>query len=349
MKPFNLNKSIVLPVLLVILFAGCATSISVMVTKPAEVNMAGARKVALFDFTVPERGRELSLDELWDRALRRSLRRDLRERDRIEEGIAGFATDSLLDILLDTEYFEIISPTDVSRAIEYYDINEVDPIMLGSLLGAEAIIMGDITGMKEDLSNFVRIEKYVDEETETEYEIEVPWVKREVSMLLTYRVINTSTDKLMATRTFNESRFHEVKKDNVNNLRDAEDMYRDILKRVLPQIARQIAPYKAREYRVMMNDQSKPKNPRMKDADVYVKGGVYDKALELYLEIWHGTGNPAAGVNAAILYEVTGNVDEAINVIEQVLEVSAEKKVMQEYNRLKQVREDLKRLEEQMQ
>ena len=92
----------------------------------------------------------------------------------------------------------------------------------------------------------------------------------------------------------------------------------------------------------------KTKDQRMKEADNMVKGGIYEKALDLFLEIWYDNQNPAAGVNAAIMHEVLGDVDAALELVEEVLDVSADKKVIYEYKRLQKVKEDLEELEKQM-
>lgn len=44
----------------------------------------------------------------------------------------------------------------------------------------------------------------------------------------------------------------------------------------------------------------KSKNPDLKTADELLKGSLYNEALQVFLEVWNGTQNPAAGVNAGI-------------------------------------------------
>jgi lipopolysaccharide biosynthesis regulator YciM len=86
----------------------------------------------------------------------------------------------------------------------------------------------------------------------------------------------------------------------------------------------------------------------MKLAGKYAKSGVYDKAMEIYLELWKEEKNRAAGHNAAILYEVTGNVDAAISLIRDVLDVYPERKILKQYNRMLDVKREQERLAEQL-
>ncbi|MBN2440128.1 MAG: hypothetical protein JXJ04_02240 [Spirochaetales bacterium] len=328
------------------ILSGCATSIYVKVVKPAEVNMSGARKLAIFAVNIPSEGAMDSMTDVWKDTVLRIKKGKFRDSNSLRQDLAEYTTDNLISNLLNTKYFEIISPTDVERSIEYYDSNTIDPIMLGQLLGAEAIILSEITDMDLDKERFVVIETYVDEETEEEYEVEVPWIRKTVRLRFTYWVISTVTDRLIATKSFSQSKQHQVKEENSGSLRPTDLMYKDIINGNLAAMAKQLAPYEIWEARVMMND--KTKDPRMKEADNLVKGNIYEKALDLYLEIWYDTQNPAAGVNAAIMHEVLGDVDSALALIEEVINVSAEPKVMNEYKRLKRVKEDLIRLEEQM-
>ena len=92
----------------------------------------------------------------------------------------------------------------------------------------------------------------------------------------------------------------------------------------------------------------KTDDPRMEQADELVKGRIYDAALDLFLEVWDDTGNPAAGFNAAILYEITGDLDTAIAQMKEVARRTGEKKAMREYNRLLETQREQQRLQEQL-
>ena len=341
----NIKAPIVL-VVLFILISSCATSIHVKVLKPAEVNMSGTRKLAIFTVDVPQKGIYQDADNMWKDLLKKIKIKKIIETSEMEYRIGEYATDTLIAYLADTNYFEIISPTDVERSLEYYDASDIDPIMLGSLLGAEAIILSEITDLDEDIEKYIVIETHIDKKTKKEYEVEVPWVRKTVHLRFTYWVISTVTDRLIATKSFTQSAKHQVEAKSDAQLRSSEEMYKQIITGNLKTVAKQLAPYEVWEARYMMKDETK--DDRMEQADNLVKGNIYDKALDLFLEIWYDNQNPAAGVNAAIMYEVMGDVDTAIKLIEEVLDVSADKKVMTEYNRLKRVKEEQLKVAEQM-
>lgn len=337
-------KTVLFFLLLLLFLSGCATYIYVKVLKPAEVNMSGARKIAVFTTTFPKGAYTRKEDILRDSILQIKKGSSERLSDMYE--LAEFATDNLVSNLSSADYFEIISPTDVERALEYYEAETIDPIMLGSLLGAEAIILSEMTDLRKDKSKYIVEEVRVDEKTEEEYIVEIPWIRVTASIRFTYWVISTSTDKLIAAKTFEKSNSHSVKAENSSSIKSFKQLFREILQANLGYVARQLAPYEVMERRVMMKD--KTDDPRMEQADNYVTGNIYDNALDIFLEVWYDNQNPAAGVNGAIMHEVLGDIDSALKLIEEVIDVNAESKVMDEYNRLKRVKEDLLRLEEQM-
>lgn len=92
----------------------------------------------------------------------------------------------------------------------------------------------------------------------------------------------------------------------------------------------------------------KDKNPQMKAADRYVKGGIYDSALDIYLDVWKSSKNVAAGYNAAILYEVTGDLDAGITLMKQVVDAHPERRIMKEYNRMLNAKQEQERLLKQL-
>jgi tetratricopeptide (TPR) repeat protein len=105
-----------------------------------------------------------------------------------------------------------------------------------------------------------------------------------------------------------------------------------MIDRMLPIIAKQIAPYKEVVYRALMKD--KTKDPDMEKANEFVKNNDYDSALDTYLGVWKRSKNPAAGVNAGIMYEALGDLDSALATVKAVVDETANKTAMGEYNRL---------------
>ena len=338
------HVSIVLA-LMAVLLAGCTTTIRMEVLKPAEVNMSGARRIAVMDFDYPQQGVVLySFSEIFKRALLKVYGLSGSPRETVEERIARYVTDRLIITLLNTGYFEIINPGDLNRALSGVVNTDLSPIQLGTRVKAQAIIVGNIHTMESE--DLVEQEPYTitDEKTGKEITQVRHYQVRTAKLALTYRVVNTRSGEVMATKQLSNTARDKVLAGDPD-LKEPDELYQEIVDSLLPAIPRQIAPYKVVEYRVLMKDEED--DPRMERADGLVKGNLYDRALESFLAIWDDSRNVAAGFNAAIMYEVLGNTDSAIATMDEVLDVSTDRQVTREYQRLLRVQKDQEELRRQ--
>jgi curli biogenesis system outer membrane secretion channel CsgG len=316
-----------------VLLVSCATTIKMEITRPAEVNMAGAKKVAVMDFGIPpENNRAWTYDELWALALAKILDIKTSRAATLVEKLAQYTTETMIDTLANTNYFAVVNPGDISRAIIASGKRNPNPIMIGQLVGAQAIIVGDITTFVDETEQFNKTEKTKDKTTGKETQVTVLYVRRTLALKLTYRAVNTTTGAIMATKTLEDSNQREIRYADKGSLESEEEVFRGMIDDMLPKIAKQIAPYKETVYRGLMKDEMK--NPEMEKADEFVKNNVYDSALRVYLDVWKRSKNPAAGVNAGIMYEVLGDLESALATVKEVVDATANKKAMGEYNRL---------------
>jgi len=309
--------------------ASCATYIPVQVTKPAEINMTDARKIAVLDFDYP---RQVATTDLLE-VIFLSLLGDSNENNNTPQArIADYTTQSLLEALKNTGYFELVDSRGVVRALAGADKSSINAVQVGQKAGVKAIVVGKIGEIKD---------------TNTGVMIKVDVMYRVITdaLALSYRVLDTSNGVILATKTFSDTRTQEIVDNGKTEPLAFGDQCKDMVNGWIPQITRQLAPYTVTEYRTLMND--KAKDPDMKVADELVKKSSYAKALALFLQVWESTGNPAAGVNAAIMYDVTGDMDQALSLLQTVIDKSPNPTAIEEMDRLKRAKADAQRLAEQ--
>jgi len=325
------------------LTAACATTVRLEVLKPAEIDMGDARTVAVMDYSASESGTS-SLDDffvdLFVKALGGETEAEARARN-----IARYATNTMIAELLDTGYFTVVSSQDVRNAFSGRK-GRLGPGDIGERFGAKAVIVGDIARMSADLDRFSRREKVYDERLQKKVKVEVPWVRLKTELLLSYRVIETGSGTIIATRKFRERREAEQPADRKADLPDPDDMYREMIDGIMAQAARQLAPHVEIQTRSLMGDQQK--DPRMKQADDLVKNGFLEQARDMFREIWSATGNVAAGYNGAIMCEALGDINEAVDLMGDVVDASQDETVFREYQRLQAVRDERRRAENQL-
>jgi hypothetical protein len=322
---------------------GCATRIPVTVTKPAEVNMAETRKVAVLDFAVTPEARSYRTEDLLRRVLEKLLHLESREKS-LEERISQYATERMILALVDTSYFHVVSPSEVGEEMRGRMGRGIDVAQIGNATGAQAVISGEIYMLQSEDEEHVTKEDVTNPDTGVVHKEIRYSVTRTARLGLEYVVVNAETGVVIATRSFEDTLQKKRQGKDFDRLPKAEEMYESIIDSFMPNISRQLAPYKVRESRRLMKD----KSPLMEQASRLAKSGVYEEALAIYLEVWNESKNPAAGYNGAIVHEVTGDLDAAIELMKQTMGVSNEKSVAREYGRLIRLKEERKRLEEQL-
>jgi len=338
--------SILIVGLLVFVF-GCSTSIPVTVTKPAEINMSGNRVIAVLDFRYPEKDKTITGKDLLQWAISKLTGIDLSKEMSVEQKVADHTTSQVIMTLLNTGYFQLVSPQEVAYAMQGGISSSTTAVDIGKAVKAQAIVNGELYLLEAKDQEWMDERKITDSDTGEEQTVYVPMIKRTVWVGMTYQVVNTATGNVVASRSFQTQASTDRELEDKRDLPDVEDMYKRLVDQFMPQMAKQLAPYQVREHRTLMRD--KTKDPRMEQADELVKGKVYDSALEIFLNVWQGNRNVAAGHNAAILYEVTGQLDAAIEQMKIVVDATADNRAMREYNRLLTVKQEQERLREQQQ
>jgi hypothetical protein len=314
------------------------------VTKPAEINMSGNRVIAVLDFRAPE-DTSISGKDLLRWAISKLTGLNISGELSVEERVAEYTTSQVIMTLINTGYFQLVSPQEVAQTMQGGISSSTTAVDIGKAVKAQAIVNGELYLLDTKDEQWLDERTVTDASTGQEEKITVPMIRRDAWVGLSYQVVNTATGNIVASRAFEDHMYRERELEDKWDLPDAEDMYEELIDGFMPGIAKQLAPYQVREVRVLMRD--KTKDPRLEQADQLVKGGVYDSALEIFLEVWQQGGNVAAGFNAAILYEVTGQLDAAISQMKSVVDRTADKKAMREYNRLLTVKQDQERLREQ--
>ena len=327
------------------LLFGCSTSIPVTVTKPAEINMSGNRVIAVLDFRYPVKDKSISGKDLLQWAISKLTGLSLPSELNVEQRVAKYTTDQVIVTLLNTGYFQLVSPQEVAQAMQGGISSSTTAVDIGKAVKAQAIVNGDLYILDAEDKEWTDERTITDAGTGQEQTVYVPMIRRTVWVGMSYQVVNTATGNVVASRSFESQSSTDRELENKRDLPDVEEMYTSLLDDFMPKMAKQLAPYQVREHRTLMRD--KTKDPLMEQADDLVKGKVYDSALEIFLDIWQQNGNVAAGFNAAILYEVTGQLDMAISQMKSVVDRTADKKAMREYNRLLTVKQEQERLKAQ--
>jgi len=332
-------KLLLLALLSVMVLTSCATTIAFDVLKPAEVNMADYRTIAVFDFEPYDLADEffagkLILDYLFgDKEIKTSGYRLY-----LDDEIAEYMTERMTRTLDRTDYFTVVSPDQIRP----YQHNNASMIISNRLLydnlGIEAVVMGSVDKMDcDEHVDEKEVSVWNEELDQYDTETELYFVQ-EVELQVSYSVIDVKEGTILATKHLSGKEYRKTLIEDPDTF-DApllEPLYKQIVDGFQNTIRRQLAPYYVREYRTLMDD--KTKDARSESAKKYIKDSLYKKALNLYLEMWYDSKNYSAGYNAAIVYEVLGQFDSAIAMMKDVYDSTGMPDAYDEYMRLMQVK-----------
>jgi hypothetical protein len=324
-----------------VVLVGCAPSIRLEVTRPAEVNMKGAKKLAVMDYGFPVPNKSMNAEELLKAAFAKMMGLQVHQEETPESKVAKCATTKTTAVLVGTQYFTVLTPADLSRTFTGESSQSLSATDVGKKAGAQSIVLGDLEQLTLRDENFTETYKNKDGSTGTEYK-----VKRIVTVQMSYRVIATETGGVLATKTLRGQVDQIALAADRRSLNSIEVLGCQAIDQVIPAMARQLAPYKIVETRTLMKD--KTKNPEFERALNFLKGKMYDKAYDIFTQIFKQSENVSAGYNAAIMKEAMGDIEGAWSEMTAIATKTADSNAIREVSRLKNALEDQKKALSQM-
>ena len=337
----------VLLVAILMLLASCATEIAVRYMQPSEINMGAYRNLALAS-VVPYKGfvsssgwiRTIDIGSAGIR-IRPSYSYD------ITNSIAAYATERLYSALSSSGYYNILPPSSTDQIIRssWNESREFRD------LGYDAVMIPRIDAMNVDE------QVYSVSRTATEYDAYTHsyytyyyydyYVKQVATITYTISVIDTNTDKIIASRTFQDSRTNtEMIDPDFPRFDKAELLFQRMIRSFDSGIIRLFVPT-VRAYNVALMD-NKPEIKELKDAYDAAKGGNTEAALAAFIAEWNRSHHVPSGFNAAVLTAALGDIDGAIGIAEEVAGYSSESRVGSLLSDLRRVRKSNEEAEKQL-
>jgi hypothetical protein len=325
-------------IMILMVFSGCATSIAFDVVKPAEINMSEYSHLAIFDIEPYEFSfLDLAGTVVLDLILGRDIDRPTGYTLFLEKDISNKFERQLIYSLQQADYFTLIPPSQLRP----YKNTKASGAYSNDILINNFNVTASLIGTIEDLrfyEDIIEIETNVDDGNGGTVTIITESFLQEVSMDFSYSILDLRTNQIIATRYEKGSRRLVTPIEDIDTFRPPKlyDLYAIIISEISSKIRYQLAPRIEREYRFLEKD--KTNNMVMETADQLVKDRNYEQALSLYLEIWHSNRNYAAGYNAAVLYEVMGQLQQAVSLMQ---DVANQTKNPDAYRKLSQLENEL--------
>ena len=324
---------LILSVVILIIFSSCQTSVRIDYLYPSDVNMAPYRNLAVMP-VVPYRGYIPSsqwiagLDVMAGYVHVRST-----YSAGVASDIASYATDQLYSTLSATGYYNLLDTASTAWIVNSgYRVSERLRDM-----GYDAVMIPRIENM--DVAENIYTRRNSDvvwdpylEEYRTEYWYDY-YVRQKASIRYSISIVDTHTDRVIATRTFVDS---DSRTESFDPAWPRFDGVSRLFKRMIrgfnEGIRRSFVPT-ARSYDVNLMD-NKPKLESAENAYKMASDGQYAAARELFESIWNSSHHVPSGYNAALLIASTGDFDRAIKLIEDVKAYTGDSSVKKLYDDL---------------
>jgi TolB-like protein len=275
-----LRKSLVAFALLLV-FAGCATTVSLRVQKVPTMNTAGIRRIAIMPFKTSDNSYQ-------------------------QYEIAQYLTVTATSKIRGTNHFTLVDYSEIERLQNSGESigNHVDALFTGQVLSMSTMDSSHVVERKDPETKNIIYETVYD---------------REVDLSFNYSFIRARDGTIIDV--ISKQGKTSDHKSSPSSLSSFSQMGQQIANSRLSNLARDVAPYTAIESRSLMNEKSKDKELKniMKEAVTLVKAGNYKGALDSYLTIYGLYNNYAAVHNAAIMYEALGDSSTAASLMESVI------------------------------
>lgn len=299
----KLSKVLIITLFSIIL-SSCATRISYTTTRPAQLDLNGAKTISVLSFKPyayfnkrnDARGVEVFINsffEIFDRV-------GPEEKQALE-----YLHDYIEDGLVNSPYIDVIASSAVQNAIKQ-----------GYLIPADVYLTGEVTYFSvSDKKETERIViKHDDEDDDDprgrrkeEYRY-VDYFTRYVNFDFRYEVVDSSTNKIISYDKVSISR-NSSRYERPRDLPDGFSLIKSDIGYSARKILKELQPYTVTLSVELLKD--KTKNPEMKNADKLAKDNYIEESYKQFRRIYNETGLFEAGYNAAILQEALGNLSTA--------------------------------------
>lgn len=290
-----------LAIIITILFGGCAQKTTVYAIQPAEVDrIASTKKIAVSSFSNDTAG--LS--------------------SKIEVKIASKKVDG-------KNYFTTISRSDINKVLQEQRLqnsglfDETSSVKMGKLLGAQALISGNITtASMQNKSFYEKRTKCVDKKCKETYEYKVRCVKRDFNMGAQIKIVDIQKGDIIYADTLSKTRTWKHCSDDKRVLPSKSSGLNLLADDISSSFVQKLTPYYER-YRVVLLDDpdidyTDKQDDELKYALKYVEHKRYDKAEKLLSKLLNSTSDSSyvAAYNLAIVKEVQGELQSAKQLYE---------------------------------
>ncbi len=336
-KKLKAISAIIFSLITGLLFFSCATTVNVKLERPAQLDLNGARTIAVLPFKPYYYYREYETS-LGTEILINTFYQIFEINDPDEQFIIDSLYSQIEHGLLESPYIKLVSSSSVERALAK-----------GTLNPADVYLTGEVSYYDEDdhRSQEKVLVKAGSGNQLSEYRIVEYWT-REVSFCFRYQIVDSTSDKVIASNEY-RCNVASSKYDARKSLPSAYYLIESNIRYAANKILHELQPYMVTKSIKLLSPKTKDKilKERMKAADKLAENYSLADASAEFQNIYEETGLVEAGYNAAILQEALGNLSKAEEMMQEVYNKNPDPKVLKGLSDIQYEMKQAQRLESQ--
>ena len=295
----------------------CATTVNVNLTRPANLDLNGAKTIAVLPIKPYAYYREYDTS-LGTEILINTFYQMFEITDPDEDAAIRALQGTIESGLMQSPYISLVSAAEVLRAQNKGYINPADVYLTGEI--AYFNIDDSITETKKKV-------KEAEGNRKAEYEFIKTW-NRKVECIFRYQVVDSGTNKVLSYREIScndEVHNYEHKRD----LPSAYSIIESEVKYAGRKILKELQPYVVTKSIKLLQTKTKDKElkERFKAAEKLADNGLVKESSAAFTKIYNETDLVEAGYNAAILQEALGNLSVAEKMMIEVYNKNPDNRV----------------------
>lgn len=289
------------------LFISCATTLTVQVKRPAQLDLNGAKTIAVLPF-IPYQIKNSS--DVFSFIIE-TIFLDYDKCSPDEKNCLNRLKNEIETALSKSPYISLINSSEVQRAIKNNYLNPADVYLTGEVTN---FFINDITHKTKVPVTYYDTDEEGNKKKRTEYEEKIEF-SRNVKLELVYQVVDSSTGKVISHKSADiskESLYYDKKSELPSAYSIVEYKIIDLAKKIM----QDLQPYTINKSIKLLKDKSK--NPDMKNADKLAKKNFIEQSYNEFVRIYRETELFEAGYNAAVLQLALGKLSSAKEMMEEI-------------------------------
>ena len=315
-----------IPFAFLFFLTGCATKIHKQVVRPAELNLNGAKTIAVLPFKTSQTEQSSSrsnldiLDFFFVASGSSNSSSETSDRKKVCEAV----TEKLTTAFVDDDYFTVVSSSSVQDALKKGKTPKCDVYLTGYLYNYD--------------DEIEKIENKKDGKKEIKYQ-------RHAEATIIYEIVDAKTNTVLTHRYKTIGGYSSYEKSK-NKLSSGVELIRNNMSSLITDLRRLTKPYTVTVTFTLLED--KTKDARIQDAHELAKNKDLEMAKDAFLKEYDRTGNFECAYNAAVLMEVMQEYDEAEKLAENLYKKTADKRALKLLNNIQSEKQYAEKLKNQV-